>query len=190
VSEPVVFLDPDTKNSSLCVATETRVLAVGVAVNQTKALEGKHAMKHRIAEQCSQLTALTRLVFREFPTIRLAVAEFPQDRKKRWVNPDDLIALASTLGAFLGPAGDRGVLVWPVEWKGTLSKTNCQKRAFEYFGWDHEVDTRMKDGVRKFRIPESVRCLSEIPTAAMGDVADAVAGAKWAAIFGKRRVGT
>lgn len=185
-----MFLDPDTLNSAICVATETRVLAVGVANNLTKALEGKHAMKHRIAEQCSQLTALTRAALRTFPDIRLCVAEYPQDRKSRWVRPDDLIALATTLGAFLGPAGDRGVLVWPVEWKGSLSKTNCQARAFEHFGWDYEIDPRMKNGVRKFRIPESVNCLSEIPTGAMGDLADAVAGAKWAAIFGKRRVGT
>lgn len=185
----VMFLDPDTANSAICVATPTRVLAVGIADNRTKSMEGRHAVKHKIAEQCDVLYRLTSLALVEFPEIDLCVAEFPKDYgTDRWARPNDLIALSAVIGAFLGPAGSRGLMVFPNDYKGNLSKTNCQSRAFDHYEWEH-TKGELKDGVRKFRIPESVRCLTDLPTKAMGDLADAVAGAKWAAIYGKRRVG-
>lgn len=185
----VMFLDPDTKNSAIAVATETRVLAVGVAINRTKSMEGRHAIKHNVAEQCDRLAHITAQALREFPDIEVAVAEYPKDYgKRRWVDPNSLIAVSAVLGAYLGPAGARGVLVWPSEWKGTLNKTICQARAFEHFRWAHTAGAGT-DGVRKFHVPESVMLLSDLPQQAMGDLADAVAGAKWAALFGKRRIG-
>lgn len=186
----VMFLDPDTSNSAICVATATRVLAVGVADNRTKSMEGRHAIKHKIAEQCDVLYRLTTLAMAEYPEIDLCVAEFPKDYgKDRWARPNDLIALSAVLGAFLGPAGPRGVMVFPSDYKGNLNKTIAQARAFTHYGWEHVRGT-LTDGVRKFRIPESVRALTDLPDRAMNDLADAVAGSMWAALHGKRRAGT
>ena len=181
-----MFLDPDTANSAIAVVTPTRVLAVGVACIP-QAYEGKHGMKHRVAAQSASLHALTTLALREFPEIELCVSEFPAHHGYGSnTRPNDLIALASVIGAFLGPAGVRGVAVSPQEWKGNLNKRISQTRAFEFFGWTHTPGSN-DDGVQRFKIPETVRCLTDIPQCAMGDLADAVAGAKWAVLHGKKR---
>lgn len=190
VPRAVMFLDPDTKNSAVAVGTAKRILAVGVANNKTKSMEGKAAIKHKLAEQCDALHALTCLVLKEFPQVDLCVSEFPRDYgRNRWANPNDLIALSAVIGSFMGPAGPRGVLVFPSEWKGNMNKRICQARAFEHYGWEF-TEGDSKEGVRRFRIPEAVQVLTEIPQPAMGDLADAVAGAKWASLFGRRRAGT
>lgn len=181
----VIVVDPDLKNSAVIVAKPGTILAVGVATNWTKDVEGSHrkATLHRLAEQCHSVCALVQRAILEYGGFRLGVSEMPLDYgTKRFARPQDIVHLAAVSGAALGAMARLGLAVAPADYKGQRPKAVCEKDAIEYFGW-------ARPG-RRFRIPTEVECLTEVPENALEDVRDAMVIAKWALLHGRRRVGT
>ncbi len=180
----VIVVDPDLRNSAVIVARPGKVLAVGIATAMSKEVEGSHrsAVMHRVADQAHSVNALVTRCMAEFGSVRLGVAELPLDYgSKRFARPQDIVNLASISGAALGAFGRVGIAVAPADYKGQRPKSVCERDAMHYFGWQLPP--------RRFRIPENVELLTDIPTRAYEDVRDALVIAKWAILQGRRRRG-
>lgn len=192
----VIAVDPDTRNSAVVIARPSwrddepagEVLAVGVALNYTKAVEGSHraARLHRVAEQCHSVQSLVLRAMQEYGGIRVGVTEMPLDYgSKRHAQPQDIVDLSAVAGSALGAMGRLGVGVAPADYKGQRPKHVSERDALTYFGW-----TVPKPGVARFKIPREVERLTDIPVSAYGDVRDVLVIAKYAILRARRRAGS
>jgi hypothetical protein len=164
----MLTIDPGTK----CLGWALWDNPTGILQSCGLARVSKESKKKRTNPE--NLDFFIRDMIGQLPSAKDAIVELPRIYpKERKVDPNDLINLAAVAGAFSCKAWQSATFVTPRDWKGTVPKELCHKRAIKALGTG-ELSI----------LNEALR---ETPESLAHNLLDAVAiGVYWSKKYGKR----